>query len=283
MRPLIQLAACAALVACGERGPTPEAAALLEQHRDPRTWEVLDQELIAGWPRRVRDPRTDIVFVLVPAGEFTMGGRLIEELPRHKVRISRPCYFAETELTIAQWRKHVAEYGGDPSVPVGEGPDDHAASGMSWINAVEFCQLYGYRLPTEAEWEYAARAGADDEGAFWSDPDTLNEYSWNGTNAQGRPQPVATRKPNAFGLHDMLGNVWEWCADIFGGGYDVEDPQQVTVDPTGPKTAKATEGRVLRGGSCFTHPPPRPSDRSADEPTSGSPFYGLRVVQTLQE
>ena len=275
MRALTYFVACAALLACSDAG------ALLAKHRDPRTWEVLDAEQIAGWPKRVRDPRTDIVFVLVPAGEFTMGGQLIEELPRHRVRISRPFYLAENELTIAQWGRYVEENGGDSSVSFGDGPDDHAASGMSWLNGVQFCEVYGYRLPTEAEWEYAARAGADDEGAFWTDADALNEYSWNGTNAQGRPQPVRTRKPNELGLYDMLGNVWEWCADIFGGGYDVEDPQQVTVDPTGPVVAKTTEGRVLRGGSCFTHPPPRPSDRSGDEPSTGSPFYGLRVVQTL--
>ena len=283
MRCVGALLLCWLLAACGARGPTPEARALLEQHEDPRTWEVLDEAEVGGWPRRVRDPRTSIEFVLVPAGEFTMGGKLPEELPRHRVRISRPFYLARTELTIAQWRRHVDEFGGDAAVEISEGPDDHPAAGMTWLAAQDYCRLYGLRLPTEAEWEYAARAGADDEAGFWSDSAALNEHSWNGTNAQGRHQPVGTRKANALGLHDMLGNVWEWCADIFAGGYDVADPEGLTVDPTGPATADGIEGRVLRGGSCFTHPPPRPSDRSAAQPTNGSPFYGMRVVRSLEE
>ena len=201
------------------------------------------------------------------------------EQPRHLVRISRPFYMAETELTAEQWRRHVEEFGGDPTVPVGDVPGDHPAGGISWDDGVRFCEVYGYRLPTEAEWEYACRGGATGEKAFWNDPAALDEHSWSGANAKGEPQPVRTRKPNGFGLYDMLGGTWEWCADWLGNGYDVEDPEVATVDPTGVETA---DYRCLRGGSWFTLPSARPADRSGQELDSRSEYHGLRVVQALR-
>lgn len=269
------------LSACGDRGPkpvSPEAAALLQKHRDPRTWEVLEPTEEAGWPRRVRDPRTGIVFVLVPPGEFTMGGRLDMEQPLHSVRISRAFYMAETELTAAQWRRHVEEFGGDPTVPVGDVPGDQPATGISWDDGVRYCDVYRYRLPTEAEWEYACRGGVAEEGAFWNDPVALDQHSWSGVNAKGKPQPVRTAKPNGFGLYDMLGGAWEWCADYFGKGYPVPDPSVLTVDPTGVENA---DGRCLRGGSWFTLPPARPADRSGALPETRLEYNGIRPVVSL--
>ncbi len=250
---------------------SPEVEAFLTDHRDPSTWEVLDEQRIEGLPRKVRDPRTGIVFVLVPPGEFEMGGTIPAEQPVHQVRLTRPFYMGETEVTAGQWRKWVEEHGGAGEVV--NSPEDHPVTLVSWQDAMGFCARYGYELPTEAQWEYACRGNPGQGEEYWSDAETLNEHAWTGANAGGTAHPVGTRKPNGLGLHDMIGNVWEWCADWHAEGYQA-DPE-VTVDPEGPAGGGL---RVLRGGSWFSLPPPRPSDRGADEPGQRNDFYGLRVI-----
>jgi formylglycine-generating enzyme required for sulfatase activity len=259
--------------------PDAGTVALIEQHRDPSTWEALGSEEYDGWPRRARDPRTGIRFVLVEPGEFQMGdNRLSDEGPVHPVRISRPFYLAETELTLGQWRLHVDKHGGDPSVLVGEGDESFGASGLSWNDAAAYCALYGFELPTEAQWEYACRAGAVNEEGYWQNADTLDKYAWSGSNSGSVPHATASLAPNAWGLYDMLGGLWEWCADGYRPGYQVADPALAEIDPRGPTE---TPRAVLRGGSWFTSPPPRPSDRSSETRDVRSPMYGLRVARSL--
>jgi formylglycine-generating enzyme required for sulfatase activity len=213
-------------------------------------------------PRRV-DPRTGLHFLRVPAGSLrtpTLGGR--------ELRITREFWLAETELTIGQWRRYVRELGGDASVPVPAG-DDALPMPLSFLDAERFCRRLGYRLPSEFEWELACRAGSEPANAPWASPAGMREHAWFNANAGDGSRPVATRAANAWGFHDMLGNLWEWCADWHG----LPPEGDPVIDPRGPATGTA---RVLRGGSWFTTPAALPETRSQGFPGERNAFYGLR-------
>jgi formylglycine-generating enzyme required for sulfatase activity len=210
-------------------------------------------------------------FVLIPAGSFMMGtkgpncpkddpfterneyancmsGVSGDETPQHRVTISRPFYLGKTEVTQAQW---YAVMGNNPAnfktEKAGMDSRNHPVEEVSWddvqifinrLNAKEGKNVY--RLPTEAEWEYAARAGTTGEryGA-------LNSIAWYDGNSGNKTHPVAQKAPNAWGLYDMLGNVWEWVQDWYGDDYYANSP---STDPRGPS---AGSDRVYRGGSCY--------------------------------
>lgn len=195
-------------------------------------------------PCRPGEERTagGIVFVRLCAGTFTMGsaegepGSYVNERPAHPVTLSE-YWLAKTETTNAQYRGFRPDHPGEPELP---------AVNVSWDDAKAACAHFGGRLPTEAQWEYAARAGTT---TFWSsgdDPAVLGEHAWYEDNSGNKPQPVGTKKPNAWGLHDLHGNVWEWVADSFG-----PYPATALTDPTGPAEG---EVRVVRGGSAFNPP-----------------------------
>jgi eukaryotic-like serine/threonine-protein kinase len=223
--------------------------------------------------------------VLVPAGEFRMGspetedGRSIDETP-HPVTISKPFYLGATQVTQGQWK---AIMGNNPSHFQGEGlPVEQ----VSWDDCREFLKKLSaregreYRLPTEAEWEYACRAGTTGPFSFGETIDTA-QANYNGTYVYGNGKqgeyrkktlPVGHFKPNAWGLSDMHGNLWEWCADWYG----VDRSGKPAVDPTGPKTG---EERVLRGGSWLDEPINcRSSYRARDLPNLRRHFLGFRVA-----
>jgi formylglycine-generating enzyme required for sulfatase activity len=215
---------------------------------------------------------------LIPAGNFTMGsapeeidrclagpkegwedGPLRSEGPAHVVEITRPFYFGETDVTVGQFRQFVKEK--NYSVvdnrwlnPGWEQTDNHPVVFVTWNNVVDFCDWLSakegkkYRLPTEAEWEYACRAGTDTRYSFGDDEGDLLKHAWIGNNAQGRSQPVKELEANAWGLFDMHGNVWQWCHDWYGEDYYAQSPKQ---DPQGPESGKI---RVLRGGGCNKGP-----------------------------
>jgi formylglycine-generating enzyme len=196
-----------------------------------------------------------MAFVLVPAGSFLMGSptdepfRDKDEAP-HKVTLTKPFYIQTTEVTEAQWhalmkRKWFGRRtGGD--LPVVK---------VSWYDCMEFVEKLNrlgegrYRLPTEAEWEYACRAGTTTPYSFGvHEGFQLQEYAWFVTNCSQAQEPyahaVGTRKPNPWGLHDMHGNLWEFCSDWYGA-YPFPDDGPVT-DPKGPETGST---RVVRGGA----------------------------------
>lgn len=186
-------------------------------------------------------------FVLIPEGTFMMGSPRgegdMDERPRHKVTISRPFYMQTTEVTQRQWK---ALLGTNPSKFKG---DDLPVEQATWEDAQEFVRKLNakegtdkYRLPTEAEWEYACRAGNEGKWTFGNDESSLGEYAWYSGNSGGKTQPVGKKRPNAWGLYDMHGNVYEWCQDLFGV-YSSISPK---VDPKGPSRG---EERILRGGS----------------------------------
>jgi formylglycine-generating enzyme required for sulfatase activity len=294
-----------------------------------------------------------ITMVLIPAGEFLMGSgeaaaEIIkaypqyghkpvyydDELPQHRVRITRPYYIGTCEVTNAQFRQFIQATGyktqaereetKDPKGPGGwafnqqeqkfEGrrpgfdwrhpgfstPDSQPVVDVSWNDVMAFCRWLStkegkkYRLPTEAEWEYAARAGTTTR--YWSgdDPESVvkigniadgkffNAYSryypkaktLSGSDGFSLPAPIGSYPANAFGLHDVHGNVWEWTADWYGENYYANSP---TDDPQGPSTGRQ---RVRRGGAWHTAPLyARVTYRNYNTPESRYPNLGFRVVR----
>ncbi|MFO1076597.1 MAG: SUMF1/EgtB/PvdO family nonheme iron enzyme [Planctomycetota bacterium] len=223
--------------------------------------------LIATAPRTVRDDRNGIELVLVRNGEFTMGGAGRDEVPRHRVRLTEAYWLARTEVTIRQWRAFL-DAGGTSDAPVPTA-DENLPMPASHDDAVAFCRFYGYTLPTEAQWEWACRAG-DDSVPTSIDLEAMRAHAWYHHNAGEHAMPVGTRTANAFGLRDMLGNVWEWCSDWYVPYAPAERP---CVDPHGPDLGVE---RVLRGGSWFSLPPALPSTRAHEPPSRRSAFFGFR-------
>lgn len=194
---------------------------------------------------------------LIPAGEFMMGSPESDdeardsEKPQHKVKITKPFYLGVTEVTQGQWKSVMGTEPWKGERCAKEGTD-YAASYVSWDDAVAFCEKLSskegvtYRLPSEAEWEYACRAGTTTVCSFADDIWRLGDYAWFRDNAydvdQGYAHRVGQKKPNPWGLFDVHGNLWEWCSDWYGA-YGSE---KAVSDPKGPAQG---EVRVLRGES----------------------------------
>jgi len=205
--------------------------------------------ITAGGGRAFRDTTTGMEMVFVKGGCFQMGDTFGDgagdEKPVHEVCVGN-FYMGKYEVTQGQWRQVM---GSNPSLFSSCG-DDCPVENVSWNNAQTFIEKLNhssgkrYRLPTEAEWEYAARSGGKKEKwAGTSSESSLGEYAWYDANAGGKTHPVGQKKPNGLGLYDMTGNVWEWCSDWYGGKYYGES---VRVDPEGPFSGSY---RVFRGGS----------------------------------
>jgi len=248
-----------------------------------------------------------MVFVYIPPGEFLMGsppdepGRQPNE-HRHKVILSQGFYMMTTEVTQKQWTAVMED---NPSAFSDCGPDCPVEN-VAWTEVNRFIKRLNsqakvkiersaenqplaepknrtgdveqdppgrlrYRLPTEAQWEYACRAGSRGWFYFGGDIWDLNGYAWYKNNADGQPHPVARKKANAFGLYDVHGNVWEWCQD-----YARAYPTKISIDPSGP--AKGSF-RVARGGSWYY---PALEARSANRlylaPDVGNYNVGFRLV-----
>jgi formylglycine-generating enzyme required for sulfatase activity len=219
-------------------------------------------------------------FVHVRPGSFMMGSEKGEadEKPVHEVRITKPFYMGIYEVTQAQWK---AVMGDNPSNFKG---DDLPVEQVSWEDCQQFLaklkekagQGMICRLPTEAEWEYACRAGSRTEYCFGDDEGALGEYAW--FNLNSGTHPVGQKKPNAWGLYDMHGNVWEWCADWYNERYYANSP---TDDPKGPDFGPV---RVLRGGSWDDFAGRvRSAYRSRPLPLGRYCSIGCRVVMSAQE
>lgn len=170
-------------------------------------------------------------FVLIPAGTFRMGTDQGEadERPAHQVTISQPFYLGKYEVTQAQWQALMGNnpslYREDPQRPVEQVSWEDAQAFLKALNAREGGARY--RLPTEAEWEYAAQAGSTAAYSFGDDASQLGQYAWYKGNSGHHPHPVGKMQPNAWGLYDMHGNVWEWVHDWYGpySAGAVKDPQ----------------------------------------------------------
>jgi formylglycine-generating enzyme required for sulfatase activity len=217
-------------------------------------------------------------FVLVPSGEFQMGCSPSDkecggaEKPAHQVKITKPFYIGKFEVTQGQWKGLM---GGNPSyfneTQAGDSWKDHPVEQVSWNAVQEFLQKMAagengrkYRLPTEAEWEYAARAGTTD--ATQGSAGELVGWSW--SNSGGTTHPVGQLKPNAWGIYDMLGNVWEWVQDGYDDEYYKNSPAE---NPPGPE-ADDSSHRSLRhplGRGSIKHPLSKDMSRTV----RGSSWY----------
>ena len=213
-----------------------------------RIWACL---LLATFSQAAdKRPGRAVEFVRIPAGEFLMGCSAGDtkcpeaEMPAHRVRISKSFEIGRYEVTQAQWE---AVMGSNPSFLKGA---DYPVEQIMPNDADEFLKRlnarkdgYLYRLPTEAEWEYAARAGNASPYT-----DTLEGIGWFDENSGGQTRPVGQKKPNAWGLYDTIGNVWEWVSDWYDAGFYKTSP---ATDPTGP--AAPTNSHVRRGGAWNTN------------------------------
>jgi formylglycine-generating enzyme required for sulfatase activity len=250
---------------------------------------------------------------LIPAGDFLMGSpesdkdASNDEKPQHRVRIAQPFYLGTHQVTHGQFRRFIeatryqteAEKDGkggwgldvasgkwvqDPKFtrrsPGFDQTDDHPVVNVCWNDATAFSDWLSreegqkYRLPTEAEWEYACRAGTTTRYSFGDNERSLGRYAWYAANSNGQTHPVGEKNPNAFGLYDMHGNVWEWCSD----GYETDSYKQSPVaDPRGPGQAAH---RVVRGGSWGLGPKyVRSAFRLGESPGYRSISLGFRLAR----
>jgi formylglycine-generating enzyme required for sulfatase activity len=224
-------------------------------------------------------------FVLIPAGKFMMGSEtgVNNEKPGHEVSISRPFYLGKYEVTQGQWQEVMES---NPSRFIGgffNRARNLPVEMVSWEEVQEFIRKLNakegdtkYRLPTEAEWEYAARAGTTTSYSFGNDARQLDEYAWYEGNSGRKTYPVGQKKPNAWGLYDMHGNVWEWVQNWYGDLYDTGS----VTDPQGPPGGSY---RVLRGGSWLLDAGLcRSVVHDSDHPDGRRGNLGFRLLRTAE-
>jgi len=223
-------------------------------------------------------PDLGIECVYIKAGAFRMGSAESgpdDEKPVHQVKISRDYWMGTCEITQAQW---LALMGTDPSKYKG---DKLPVEMVSWHEATEFCRKltqrerkasrlpdgYVYRLPTEAEWEYAARGGIRSRGFKYPGSNDPEEVAWHHQGSMEQTHPLGTKRPNELGLYDMAGNVWEWCLDWYAPDYYAKAPK---ADPFNDDYGDKTY-RVCRGGSWGLYPTHcRSTNRGGGTPPAGS-------------
>jgi formylglycine-generating enzyme required for sulfatase activity len=248
--------------------------------------------------------------VLIPAGEFLMGSPDSDkdandnEKPQHRVRITRPFYLGAYEVTQEEYEtvmgrnpSSFSAQGDGKSRVSGQDTRRHPVEHVSWNDAIQFCNKLsereglkpyyqsgagqqsvseGFHLPTEAEWEYACRAGTTTRYSSGDDEKNLGEHAWYPGNSAGKTHLVGQKLPNAFGLYDMHGNVLEWCGDWYDDRYYANT---TVVDPAGP--AQGTK-RVLRGGCVWVDPSEaRSANRVGVSPADRKGPMGFRVARAV--
>jgi formylglycine-generating enzyme required for sulfatase activity len=253
----------------------PEATAKPEQNTAPKSAQKPSPK-----PGEVSEnPKDGLKYVWIPPGTFTMGFSpgddecRDEEKPAHRVTISKGFWIGQTEVTVGAYQRFVAAVG--KKMPDAPSFNAHWMNKnmpivrASWVEAQAYCQWSGGRLPTEAEWEYAARGGST-EARYGP----LDEIAWYYKNSGNRPHDVAQKRANGFGLYNTLGNVWEWVNDWYDKSCYQKSPSQ---DPSGPSSG---QHRVMRGGLSFGDASSaRVSDRTDETPTVGLYYHGLRCVR----
>jgi formylglycine-generating enzyme required for sulfatase activity len=241
---------------------------------------------------------TGATMVLLPGGSFTMGDESEVDSQPHEVSVSP--FFIDVHLVTQE--EYEALMQDNPSRWKGS---KNPVEQVRWSDAVRYCNARseaedlqpcydlstwkcdfsanGYRLPTEAEWEYACRAGTKTAYFFGNESSKLKDYAWFETNSNGKPQPVGQKPPNSWGLYDMCGNVWEWCNDFYKVDYYQESPKD---NPRGPETG---ETKVVRGGAWkFSAESCRSGYRYNEDPgyadvCFGYDIYGFRCVRNAPD
>jgi len=223
--------------------------------------------------------RLALEFVLIPAGAFAMGSAVFaDEQPVHEVQIGRPFYLGKYPVTQSQWEtvmgRNTSYFRGNPNRPMENVSWEEVQEFITKLNESEGALLY--RLPTEAEWEFAARAGSTTDYCFGNDARRLSRYAWYGLNAGGTTQTVRQLRPNAWELYDMHGNVWEWVQDWYDEDYYAQSAHH---NPSGPS---AGAYRVVRGGSWDCKAGDcRSASRNVEHPGGHSRFVGFRLAKMI--
>jgi formylglycine-generating enzyme required for sulfatase activity len=248
-----------------------------------------------GPAKELTDEKSGAKLLLIPAGTFTMGCTpgdpecFLDEAVRHEVTISHPFYLASTETTVGQYRRYASATGrGMPPAPSFPQTEDHPVVSVLWDEARSFCEWTGGRLPTEAEWEYAARGGGSNFRYPWGNVLSRDHANYRGAEGRDRwkkTSPVASFDPNALGLYDMAGNASEWVGDWHDFESLLRKPSNLyyaispAQDPTGPPAGKF---RVLRGGG-WSYPPQflRVSIRARGAPDRRYDAIGFRCSRPV--
>ena len=289
MRHMLFVVLLVAAVGCGNSGTAPDEQAVKPEADTVESTKAatVEPQAISQNQMQTGEPIVNSIgmnFKLIPSGEFLMGSPESEEghdddESEHRVRITKSFELGVHEVTQEQYEQVMetnwSEFKG-PQNPV---------ENVSWEDAVEFCRKlselsaeksagYVYRLPTEAEWEYACRAGTKTRYSFGDSDVELGENAWCSENSGATTHPVSLKKPNAWGLYDMHGNVFEWCQD-----WHADYPSAaVTDDPTGPASGSY---RVIRGGGWYSSADYcRSAIRVRDFPSERNDDVGFRVVRS---
>jgi formylglycine-generating enzyme required for sulfatase activity len=266
-----RLLACLALLSCLALAAPSELARDKPDKQStvnpPRTGEVKD------------NLKDGLKYVWIAPGTFMMGCSAgdaecsAEEKPAHRVTISKGFWIGQTEVTVGAYKRFATTTGRQmppkPDFNQRWANDKMPIVNVTWNDAQSYCGWTGGRLPTEAEWEYAARGGST-EARYGQ----VDEIAWHVDNSGGQTHEVAQKRANGFGLYDTLGNVWEWVNDWFDAKYYLNSPLQ---DPSGPSTGQE---RVLRGGSWLHFAwCARSSVRFRDNPGTRAGYLGFRCTR----
>lgn len=248
----------------------------------------------------------DTNLIKIQGGTFKMGSKDsdgladVDEQKEHTVNLNT-FEISKFEVTVWEWKQFIkANKMKMPEKPTWGWQDNYPINGVTWNEAIAYCNwlskkeklqpVYtkkgpnfvcnfnanGYRLPTEAEWEFAAKGGASSKSFKYSGSNNLDDVAWHKGNSKGTPHTVGTKLPNELGVYDMSGNVWEWCWDWYNKDfYKLEKGD----NPKGPEMG---ERRSVRGGSWDSQQNyVRPANRISTEPNKTHEFYGFRVVRTI--
>ncbi len=262
----------------------------------------------------VVNPKDGAELVWVPAGEFSMGTSEDEQVaafdkarealgteadkawfedekPAHKIKLTKGFWLYRFEVTNGQYRKKVARHSSGKRGPADFNGDRQPVVKATWDDARSYCSWAGVSLPTEAQWEYACRAGTTGKWWFGDDEKEVGKYAnvADKTGHKAFPEwqlafdtddgvagtaPVGSYKPNPWGLNDMLGNAWEWVKDTYQADYYASSPD---TDPSGPDKG---DFKVIRGGSFWQHVfDVRAGNRSFKDPTRGYEYLGFRAAK----
>ncbi len=245
--------------------------------------------------------------VLVEGGTFTMGDTdgASDEKPTHKVTFTYNFYIGKYEVTFDEYDAFCSATGKSKPNDQGWGRGSRPVINVTWWDAIDYCnwlsekeklpkaydsngnlldkdgrvttditKVLGYRLPTEAEWEFAARGGNKSRGYQYAGSSTVGDVAWYDSNSGGKTQEVGKKAPNELGIYDMSGNVWEWCSDWYGN--------YSSSAQTNPYNSTAGSYRVIRGGSCYSSATStRVANRNGYSPTVTRSILGFRIARTV--